>query len=217
MGVVGVLTRRIRRTGLVLVAALLALVLIGAAYQAIATVTDSRNHPPPGQLVDVGGYSPAHLLPRGTGTNRPSSWTRSFRARCRTGRGCNRRSPRRLEWCAYDRAGLGWSDGGPMPRDAVQQAAELHTLLANAGVTGPYVLVGTLAGRSDCTIVRRPAIRTRLPAWCWLKRPTRTGGSASGSLRASAFDHGMLTVAPLLGRGRCFRLGLAAQFTIPTR
>ena len=63
----GVRTRRIRRTGLVLLAAVVALALIGAAYQAIATVTDSRNHPPPGQLVDVGGYS-LHIYCRGTGT-----------------------------------------------------------------------------------------------------------------------------------------------------
>ena len=29
---------------------------IGAAYQAIATAHDARAFPPPGQLVDVGGY-----------------------------------------------------------------------------------------------------------------------------------------------------------------
>jgi pimeloyl-ACP methyl ester carboxylesterase len=44
--------------------------------------------------------------------------------------------------CAYDRAGLGWSEPGPEPRDAKQVSSELHTLLANAGIEGPYVLVG---------------------------------------------------------------------------
>jgi pimeloyl-ACP methyl ester carboxylesterase len=44
--------------------------------------------------------------------------------------------------CAYDRAGFGWSELGPEPRDAHQQVRELHTLLANADVAGPYVLVG---------------------------------------------------------------------------
>jgi pimeloyl-ACP methyl ester carboxylesterase len=44
--------------------------------------------------------------------------------------------------CAYDRAGFGWSEPGPEPRDAHQQVRELHTLLANAGIAGPYVLVG---------------------------------------------------------------------------
>ena len=44
--------------------------------------------------------------------------------------------------CAYDRAGFGWSDAGPMPRTAERIAAELHEMLATAGVPPPYVLVG---------------------------------------------------------------------------
>jgi pimeloyl-ACP methyl ester carboxylesterase len=44
--------------------------------------------------------------------------------------------------CAYDRAGMGWSQSGPEPRDAKQVAGELHALLEGAGIDGPYVLVG---------------------------------------------------------------------------
>jgi pimeloyl-ACP methyl ester carboxylesterase len=44
--------------------------------------------------------------------------------------------------CAYDRAGMGWSEDGPEPRDADRVAEELHALLAGAGVEGPYVLAG---------------------------------------------------------------------------
>jgi pimeloyl-ACP methyl ester carboxylesterase len=44
--------------------------------------------------------------------------------------------------CAYDRAGLGWSERGPEPRDARQISSELHTLLKGANTEGPYVLVG---------------------------------------------------------------------------
>jgi pimeloyl-ACP methyl ester carboxylesterase len=44
--------------------------------------------------------------------------------------------------CAYDRAGMGWSEMGPEPRDAKQISNELHTLLEGAGIEGPYVLVG---------------------------------------------------------------------------
>jgi pimeloyl-ACP methyl ester carboxylesterase len=43
---------------------------------------------------------------------------------------------------SYDRAGVGWSPPGPMPRDARQVARELHTALRNAGVAPPYILVG---------------------------------------------------------------------------
>ena len=43
---------------------------------------------------------------------------------------------------AYDRAGFGWSDPGPEPRDALQNVRELHSALAKAGIPVPYVLVG---------------------------------------------------------------------------
>jgi pimeloyl-ACP methyl ester carboxylesterase len=48
--------------------------------------------------------------------------------------------------CAYDRAGIAWSDPGPQPRDPGQIAGELHTLLGRAGIAGPYVLVGQSFG-----------------------------------------------------------------------
>ena len=44
--------------------------------------------------------------------------------------------------CAYDRAGMGWSEMGPDPRDARQITGELHALLDGAGIEGPYLLVG---------------------------------------------------------------------------
>ena len=50
---------------------------------------------------------------------------------------------------AYDRAGMGWSDPGPQPRTPGQIARELHSLLTNAGIAGPYVLVGhSLGGKN---------------------------------------------------------------------
>jgi pimeloyl-ACP methyl ester carboxylesterase len=44
--------------------------------------------------------------------------------------------------CAYDRAGFGWSEAGPMPRTAGRVADELHLLLRAADIPPPYVLVG---------------------------------------------------------------------------
>ena len=44
--------------------------------------------------------------------------------------------------CAYDRAGFGWSDAGPLPRTVGRIADELFDVLRLAGVPGPYVLVG---------------------------------------------------------------------------
>ncbi len=44
--------------------------------------------------------------------------------------------------CTYDRAGYAWSDNGPEFDTFDQAARDLHVLLTNARVQGPYVLVG---------------------------------------------------------------------------
>ena len=41
---------------------------------------------------------------------------------------------------------MGWSDPGPLPRDAAHFAKELHTLLRNANIPGPYIMVGHSLG-----------------------------------------------------------------------
>lgn len=43
--------------------------------------------------------------------------------------------------CSYDRAGMGASEPGPMPRDAAAASADLGALLRAAEVPGPYILV----------------------------------------------------------------------------
>ncbi len=49
--------------------------------------------------------------------------------------------------CSYDRAGFGWSDPQPGPRDANHIADQLHALLMQVGITGPLVLMGhSIAG-----------------------------------------------------------------------
>ena len=124
-----------------LVVALLVLAVAGAIYQAIATELAERAYPPPGQMVDVGGYSlhincvgqgsPTVVLDAGSG-GMSAQWVRVQREVSGTTR-----------VCAYDRAGMGWSEMGPEPRDAKQITGELHALLKGAGtIEGPYVLVG---------------------------------------------------------------------------
>lgn len=44
--------------------------------------------------------------------------------------------------CVYDRAGLGRSDRGPVPRTSQRIADELRALLVISQVPGPYILVG---------------------------------------------------------------------------
>lgn len=119
----------------------------GAGYERIAGAADAAAHPPPGRLVDIGGYR-LHLDCRGQGA--PTIVMDS---------GLGGSS---LDWrlvqpdlargtrvCTYDRAGMGWSEAGPAPRSPSRLAEELHTLLVNGGIAGPYVLVGhSLAGKN---------------------------------------------------------------------
>lgn len=48
----------------------------------------------------------------------------------------------RVRTLAYDRAGLGYSDPGPEPRDSLAIAEDLKALLDAVGEAGPVVLVG---------------------------------------------------------------------------
>jgi pimeloyl-ACP methyl ester carboxylesterase len=115
-------------------------VAAGAVYQKLGLRRDSRLHPPPGTLLDLGTHR-LHVLEKGRGSptiileaglmSTMLSWSeiqytlaQSYRV------------------VSYDRAGLGWSDLGPLPRTAERMVEELHTLLERAAIPSPYVLVG---------------------------------------------------------------------------
>jgi pimeloyl-ACP methyl ester carboxylesterase len=60
--------------------------------------------------------------------------------------------PRVAQWtraCAYDRAGAGFSDPGPTPRTSMRIATELRAALRNAGIAGPYILIGHAFGADN--------------------------------------------------------------------
>jgi pimeloyl-ACP methyl ester carboxylesterase len=123
-----------------LVVVLLVLAAVGMVYQAVATERAEGAHPPPGETVDVGDHelhidcvgqgSPTVVLEAALG-NASAHWVRVQQEVSEVTR-----------VCAYDRAGMGWSEGGPEPRDAARVTGELHALLEGAGVEGPYVMVG---------------------------------------------------------------------------
>jgi pimeloyl-ACP methyl ester carboxylesterase len=126
-------------------AILLGLMLVGYIYEPIAEAADARTYPPPGQLVDVGGY---RLHINCTGTGSPTvvieaglgDWSTSWGGYVQPG------VAKTTRVCIYDRAGMGWSEAGPLPRDAAHFAKELHTLLQEANIPGPYVMVGHSLG-----------------------------------------------------------------------
>jgi pimeloyl-ACP methyl ester carboxylesterase len=130
----------IRRGLLWTIAGLLTLAVIGAIYQAVATQIDQSTYSPPGEMVDVNGHL-LHINCMGEGgptvileaanLGMSAHWVRVQQQLAQTTR-----------VCSYDRAGMGWSERGPEPRDARQISSELHTLLKGADTEGPYVLVG---------------------------------------------------------------------------
>lgn len=120
---------------------LVALIVLGAVYQVAATETDRRVLMPHGQLYDVGGH-PMHLYCLGEGSPTVildagavglSAWVQPAVAQT-------------TRVCAFDRAGYGYSDARPEPRDALHRAAELHGLLVAAQIEQPYVLAGHSLG-----------------------------------------------------------------------
>ncbi len=132
-----------KRTRIVLLALLLATATFAQETASTGAAADIV-YAQPGQLVDAGGFrlnlycmgsgSPAVVFDSGWGDWAPAwskvqsqiaKWTRA---------------------CSYDRAGAGFSDPGPMPRTSVRIAGELRTALHNAGIGGPYILVGSAFG-----------------------------------------------------------------------
>jgi pimeloyl-ACP methyl ester carboxylesterase len=130
-----------------LLGVILALAGTGAVYQAIGSSLDRANFAPPGDLIDVGGHrlhlhcagpledgGPTVILEAGAGMASPIwAWVQT-------------QVDDTTRVCSYDRAGYGWSNVGPLPRDAKTIAAELHALLESAAIAGPLILVGHSIG-----------------------------------------------------------------------
>lgn len=118
--------------------------ILSSGYQALATSLDLKTYPAPGRLIDVGGHR-LHVHCTGQGepvvvmeagmTGWSTDWVLVQPEIAKTTR-----------VCTYDRAGYGWSETGPQPRDSRQVATELHTLLAKAGIDDNIILVGHSLG-----------------------------------------------------------------------
>lgn len=119
----------------------------GFCYQYFANQRDEKNHPPPGDLIDVGGYR-LHIQCRGeqhpgvptviveTGIWDCSQSWQLVQSKIATV----------ARICTYDRAGYGWSDSGPNPRTFEQITRELKILLEKKGIHPPFIFVGHSLG-----------------------------------------------------------------------
>ena len=141
------LFRLFRFVVLVELALLLILAMAGAIYQGSSNARDERQYPPPGKLIDVGGYR-LHFYCKGEGG---PTVILDFGL-----------SGSYLDWyfvqpevarfarvCSWDRSGYGWSERSPRTQVPSEIAAELHTLLEHAGEKPPFILVGHSLGAFD--------------------------------------------------------------------
>ncbi|MGB0330444.1 MAG: alpha/beta fold hydrolase [Planctomycetota bacterium] len=114
--------------------------LVGFLFEAVARRWDRKRWPRPGRRVDVGGHG-LHTRVFGDGERvivfeaDEGAWSTHWG-----------RLPEELGKVAtsvvYDRAGLGWSESGPPPRDVETLARELHHLLQQLAPGRPVILVG---------------------------------------------------------------------------
>jgi pimeloyl-ACP methyl ester carboxylesterase len=123
--------------------------LAGVIYQFVATKIDAyRWYPPPSEMVDVGGYS-MHLYCTGEGGAPTVVMDSGLGGTVLDWQLVQPEVAQFARVCTYDRAGMGWSEPGAQPRTSQQIVEELHDLLGNAGVQGPYVLVGHSFGGTN--------------------------------------------------------------------
>ena len=151
-------------------AGIVALALVsGLLYEQAQRARDQERYPQIGRSIDIGGrmlnidcagagqptvilasganwavnwvaYDPTTMLANG-GSRPGYSWVAIQRALATV-----------TTVCWYDRAGSGWSDAGPYPRDSASQARDLHALLRAARLPPPYVLVGESSAALDVRV-----------------------------------------------------------------
>ena len=120
------------------------LLLAGLACGSIGTLADALRFPRPGELVSVGG---TRLHVHCTGEGSPTVILEALSGGSSINWGwVQPEVAAHTRVCAYDRAGRAWSDGGTPSRDLWGTVEDLHTLLRNAGESGPYVMVGHSIG-----------------------------------------------------------------------
>ena len=118
--------------------------LIGASAAVLAAT-----EPPRGRMIDIGEGRRLRLVCEGPAqSTRPVVWLESgaWGIAADWAAVQARLAAEGFRSCAYDRAGLGYSDPGPSPRDADAITADLDKLIQASGEQGPFVLVAHSAG-----------------------------------------------------------------------
>ena len=139
-------------------------VLLVATLMALASLRHlwtrarvARALPPPGRLVDLGGYR-MHVLAEGQARDgRPAVvWFAGGHASGYAMHHLHRAFRGETRSILIDRPGTGWSDSGPFPRTTAREADEVVRALQLAGEQGPFIWAGhSFGGLLAANIARR--------------------------------------------------------------
>ncbi len=130
---------------------LIVFLVLAASWASVAIAAEviARQAAPRGRLVDVGEGRRLRLVCEGPRSNRPVIWMEAgaFSGAADFAALQDKLTALGLRSCAYDRAGMGYSDSGPAPRDGDAIVADLERLVTASGEQGPFVLMGhSMAG-----------------------------------------------------------------------
>jgi pimeloyl-ACP methyl ester carboxylesterase len=146
------------RMPLLLLGCALGVVLALASLRHLWVLSQARRaNPPPGRLLDLGGYR-VHLLAEGQarGGRPPVVWFAGGHAGGYAIHHLHRAFRGETRSILIDRPGTGWSDTGPFPRTTAREAEEMVRALEDAGEKGPFVWAGhSFGGLLAANIARR--------------------------------------------------------------
>jgi len=129
---------------------LLLLLCAGAVYEQIGLAIDKELAPPPSEMIRIGnrsvrmvcmGEGPRTFLLDGGLSAWSVFWWRIQPLLAEAGRAC-----------AFDRAGMGWSDASSTGYDGVAAADELAALVRAAKISTPFIYVGHSLGANYAQI-----------------------------------------------------------------
>jgi len=126
------------------------ILLLGFVIYLLVRESTTRNkyralYPPPGKMVSIGTHD-IHLNCVGSGSPTVVFEADLDQYGSLSWVPVQERIGELTRACSYDRAGILWSEPGPLPRDGETIARELSTVLDAAGEEGPYILVGHAFG-----------------------------------------------------------------------